>query len=145
MWNNRPREKSYLKRFFFAFSQIDFSWMKRFSDHCFLSISTIKSDIYYNPGVIPGWGISPGEGNGNPLQYSCLENSRDRGAWWATAHGITKSQTLSLFTWVFTWVPHKLSKKKKNFINCISACDSLFKHNEDVWFLKHIVTMKQLW
>ena len=35
----------------------------------------------------------PGEGNGNPLQYSCLENATDRGAWWATVHGITKSQT----------------------------------------------------
>ena len=36
---------------------------------------------------------SPREGNGNPLQYSCLENSIDRGAWWATAHGVTKSRT----------------------------------------------------
>ena len=35
----------------------------------------------------------PGEGNGNPLQYSCLENPMDRGAWWATVHGIAKSQT----------------------------------------------------
>ena len=41
-------------------------------------------------GLIPGLGISPGEGNGNPLQYSCLENSIDRGAWWATVHGVTK-------------------------------------------------------
>ena len=37
--------------------------------------------------------ISPGEGNGNPLQYSCLENSIDRGAWWTTVHGVTKSWT----------------------------------------------------
>ena len=37
-------------------------------------------------------GRSPGEGNGNPLQYSCLENSMDRGAWWATVHGVTKSR-----------------------------------------------------
>ena len=36
---------------------------------------------------------SPGEGHGNPLRYSCLENPTDRGAWWATVHGITKSQT----------------------------------------------------
>ena len=42
---------------------------------------------------IPGSGRSPGEGNGNPLQYSCLENSMDRGAWWATVHRVTKSQT----------------------------------------------------
>ena len=42
-------------------------------------------------GSIPGSGRSPGEGNGNPLQYSCLENSTDRGAWWATVHGVAKS------------------------------------------------------
>ena len=46
-----------------------------------------------------GLGRSPGEGNSNPLQYSCLENPMDRGAWQATVHGVTKSQTqLSDFT-----------------------------------------------
>ena len=44
-------------------------------------------------GCIPRLGISPGEGNGNPFQYSCLGNPRDREAWWATVHSITKSQT----------------------------------------------------
>ena len=44
-------------------------------------------------GSIPGSGRSPGEGNGNPLQYSCLKNSMDRGAWRATVYGVTKSQT----------------------------------------------------
>ena len=44
-------------------------------------------------GSIPGLGRSPGEGNGNPLQYSCLENSMDCGAWQATVHGVTKSRT----------------------------------------------------
>ena len=44
-------------------------------------------------GLIPELGRSPGEVNGNPLQYSCLENSTDRGAWWATAHGVTESDT----------------------------------------------------
>ena len=44
-------------------------------------------------GLIPGLGRYPGEGNGNPLQYSCLENSMDRGAWWATVHGVAKSRT----------------------------------------------------
>ena len=42
---------------------------------------------------IPGLGRSPEEGNSNPLQYSCLENPMDRGVWWATVHGVTKSQT----------------------------------------------------
>ena len=41
-------------------------------------------------GSIPGLGRSPGEGNGNPLQYSCLENPMEGGAWWATGHGVTK-------------------------------------------------------
>ena len=44
-------------------------------------------------GSIPGWGRSPGEGNDNPLQYSCLEKPRDGGAWWAIVHGVAKSQT----------------------------------------------------
>ena len=42
-------------------------------------------------GSIPGLGRSPGVGNDNLLQYSCLENSMDRGAWWATVHGVSKS------------------------------------------------------
>ena len=46
-----------------------------------------------DPGSVPGSGRSPGERNGYLLQYSCLENSMDRGAWWATIHGVAKSQT----------------------------------------------------
>ena len=53
-------------------------------------------------GSIRGSGRSPGEGNGNPLQYSCLENPMDGGAWWATVHGVSDSRTrLSDFT--FSW------------------------------------------
>ena len=44
-------------------------------------------------GSIPGSRRSPGGGNGNPLQYCCLENPMDRGAWWATIHSVTKSRT----------------------------------------------------
>ena len=46
-----------------------------------------------DPGSIPWLGRSPGEGNGNPLQYSCLGNSMDRGAWQAMVHGVAKSKT----------------------------------------------------
>ena len=46
-----------------------------------------------DPGSIPGLGRSPGERNGNPLQYSCLENSMDGGAWWAIVQRVAKSQT----------------------------------------------------
>ena len=62
----------------------------------------------YNAGHLdsmPGSGRSPGEGNGNQLQYSCLENPMDRVAWQATVHGIAKSQTrLSDFTFTFTFI-----------------------------------------
>ena len=53
-------------------------------------------------GSIPGLGRSPGEGNGNPLQYYCLENPMDRGAWQAIVHGVAKSRArLSDFTFTF--------------------------------------------
>ena len=55
-----------------------------------------------DPGSIHGSERSPGGRNGNPLQYSCLENSMDRGAWWATVHGVAKesdtTERLTLFT-----------------------------------------------
>ena len=49
------------------------------------------SAMQVDPGSISGSGRSPGGGNGNPLQYSCLENSTDRGAWEAIIHGVTKN------------------------------------------------------
>ena len=63
-----------------------------------------------DPGLIPGSGRCSGEGNGNPLQYSCLENSMDGGVWRATVHGVTKSWTrLSDFTLTFHF--HALEKE----------------------------------
>ena len=61
----------------------------------FLGGLEVKVSAYNvgDPGLIPGLGRSPGEGNGNPLQYSCLENSMDRVAWSASVHGEAKSQT----------------------------------------------------
>ena len=55
-----------------------------------------------DPGLIPGFGRSAGEGNGQPLQYSCLENSKDRGAWWPTVHGVAELV-------VAEWLTHFLS------------------------------------
>ena len=50
-------------------------------------------EMQADPTSIPGLGRSPGGGQGSPLQYSCLENPTDRGAWWATVHGVAKSQS----------------------------------------------------
>ena len=60
----------------------------------FPGVSVVKNlpAMQESQGLIPGLGTSPGKGNGYPLQYSCLENLMDRGAWWATVHGVTKSQ-----------------------------------------------------
>ena len=59
-------------------------------------VAQISKESFYNardPGSIQGWGRSRGEGNDNPLQYFCLEYPMDRGAWWTTVHGVTKSWT----------------------------------------------------
>ena len=63
-------------------------------------------------GSILGSGRSPGEGNGNTLQYSCLENPMDRGAWWATVHRVSKSRTrLSDFTFANNLQLHKSDQR----------------------------------
>ena len=67
-------------------------------------------------GSIPGLGRSPGGGNGNPLQYSCLENPMDRGAWRAAVHGATKSQT-----WLGDWA-------RTCIVQCISSDSYLWLH-----------------
>ena len=62
-------------------------------------LSLIRPPVFVFISIILGG--ESGEGNGNPLQYSWLENPMDRGAWWATVHGVTKSRTLSDFTFTF--------------------------------------------
>ena len=81
-------------------------------------------------GLIHGLGRIPGEGNSDPLQYSCLGNPMDRGAWWAAVHGVTKSRTrLSDFTYLLTYLlkiflqqkqtnkREPLTKEKDNALN----------------------------
>ena len=64
-------------------------------DYTSLVAQTVKASAYNagDAGSIPGSGRSPGNGNGNQLQYSCLENPTAGGAWWARVSGVTKSQT----------------------------------------------------
>jgi len=74
-----------------------------------------------DPGSIPGLGRSPEEGNGNPLQYSFLENPMDGGTWWATVHRVAKSQTrLSDFTFTFTFTA------LHTFHHTYFVCDAVF-------------------
>ena len=74
-------------------------------------------------GLIPGWGRFPGEGNGNPLQYPCLENSVDGVAWQATVHRVAKSQIpLSDFT-------HLLIEVVSIYTLISSVCSSFFGHS----------------
>ena len=96
-------------------------------------------------GSIPGSGGSPREGNGTPLQYSCLENPIDRGAWWAIVHGVAKSRTrLSDFTFFF----HPLSEM--SFASIFSqyvACHFIllivtFTEQEFFFFNVQLITLK---
>ena len=73
-----------------------------FHFHCEMQTSQVALVVKNPPanvrdvrglGSVSGWGRCPGEANGNPLQYSCLENPMDRGAWWATIHGVAESDT----------------------------------------------------
>ena len=79
---------------------------------CYPQIKLPQIPPVYNEGglvSVSGLGRAPGEGNGNPLQYSCLENPRDRGTWWATVHGVAKSRTrlsdltLNFSACLFSW------------------------------------------
>ena len=104
-----------------------------------LVAQTVKR-LAYNVGdlgSIPGLGRSSGEGNGNPLRYSCLENPMDREAWWATVHFVTKSQTrLRNFTFTFTFSNSSSSEYSEisdNFIQ-IYIPDKLQKRLESIAF-----------
>ena len=76
-------------------------------------------DRYLTPAEIVLPRNFPGEGNGNPLQYSCLENPMDRGAWWAAVHGVAKSPAqLSDFTFTFHF--HALEKEMATHSNILA-------------------------
>ena len=75
--------------------------------------------------LIPGSGRSPGVGNRNPLQYSCLENSMDREAWWTTVHRVTKSRTEHLSTHTHTSIGEGMVVIRPIFVLRIGQLDRL--------------------
>ena len=74
----------------------DLNWMRKEASDVFCSNTLVIKSPSANTGdardvdLIPGLGSSPGEGNGNPLQYSCLGNPMEKGAWWATIHEVAR-------------------------------------------------------
>ena len=111
-------------------------YLKKFTSVSWLLIpvlygwtSLVAQTLKYLPamqklGLIPGSGRSPGEGNGYLLQYSCLENSIDRGAWWATVHGVAKSWTrlmIDTFTFIIiTTGDYHLHKSREPRVSCLN-------------------------
>ena len=110
-------------------------------------------------GSIPGSGRPPGEGNGNPLQYSCLENPMDGGAWWATVHGVAESQTrlsnltnflhwaLYLHTLNHTcWQPYSCVLSMWHY--CLSSTKTRFLHERihaSLLYICHHVCQPSFW
>ena len=82
-------------------------------------------------GTIPGSGRSPGEGNGNPLQHSCLENPRDRRAWRATVYGIAKSQTRLSDSFVATLVTAGVCIPVMRMGSCEPSCLPILDPREE--------------
>ena len=102
----------------------------------------VNADDTRVEGLIPGSGISPREGHGNPLQYSCLENPMNRGVWWATVHGVSVRR-LSMHTWGTNNFLNKQTKKWNwnDYNKCPSLKTALSHHQNKIYMICHTFTM----
>ena len=82
-----------------------------------------------DPGSSPGLGRSPGEGDGNPLQYSCLENSMDRGAWWTVIHGVPKESNMTEVTNMFTLIVFSNTRLQELKVLFCKKVDWFYTHS----------------
>ena len=91
-------------------------------------------------GLIPGWERSPGEGNGNPLQYSCLGNPMGRGVWQATVQRVPQSQT---------WLKQLSTYARVCVCVCVCVCIYIVRHKDPGWYiyqwLSHSIYIRLLW
>ena len=92
-------------------------------------------------GSIPGSGRSPGEGNGNPLQYSCLENPMDRGAWRATVHGVSKSR-IQLKDFTYGFCGPEISKKLGSKLCLDVSCEAEIRYRIDLHSSENLLGME---
>ena len=123
--------------------------------------SEVKASAFnaWDPGLIPASGRSPGEGNGNPLQYSCLENPMDGGAWWATVHGRNE---LDVTEWLHShflccWAPREAPTQLEvvSELTCVTVnvlqCLQINLSLETAWFsvladvLLHLYALAPRW
>ena len=103
-----------------------------------------NAGIVRDMGSIPGWGRSPGEGHGNPLQYSCLENPMHRGAWWAIVHSVAKSWTQSKWLKTHTNPFNSWFNDKKNTAVCTQTKKSAWDL-DSVWVYARNPTLETAW
>ena len=129
IWKNNSRKPNYLQSIYVVFTTIYIA-VTLYSGGSEVKASSCNAG---DLGSIPGSGRSPGEGNGNPLQYSSLENPMDGGARWATVHGVAKSRTrLSDFTHSLTHSPDQ--ERKSSWVSICWGAPT--KHQHFIFSLK---------